>query len=465
LADDSPTATLPAQGLRRRLQVLLESAGDKRWVQLVRGSGFIFGCRVTGAVLALVTQWVLARWLGAENLGSYLFAYSWMIIVARLSGLGLNSAAPRFIGEGLALGNRGQVRGFIGFSGRTVLGVSTAAAAAGITAALLWDGGPLHDPWPLVVAFSSVPVMALIGVLQGIAIAYSWFRPAFIPNTVLRPALFLAVVSGLWWTGRSVGVTAVLLIQLGSLVLALLLLVAGIGGPLKRGLAGATPRVDASLWTSTAAALLIISLFRDYLPELSIIVAGLYLSPDEVAIFSIAFKVSALTSFVLFSVDNFTLPLVARSAAVGDMAGMEEAAQRATRLTVLGSMAALVGFWFGGRWALSLFGAEFVDGYRLLLTLAVAQVIRAAVGPVLPLLTVGGHERESLKVLGASLLLVGPLVVLLAPAWGAEGVGAAVAAAIVLSSLALNHRVRHLMGVRPSILAVLWGRSAVRGRR
>ena len=119
-----------------------------------------------------------------------------------------------------------------------------------------------------------------------------------------------------------------------------------------------------------------------------------------------------------------------------------------------------MGVWLWGRWALSLFGSEFVAGYRLLLTLAVAQVIRAAVGPVLPLLTVGGHERESLKVLGASLLLTGPLVVVLAPAWGAEGVGAAVAAAIVLSSLALNHRVRHLMGIRPSILAVLLGRSA-----
>lgn len=437
---------------------------DKRWVQLIRGSGFIFACRVGGAVLALVTQWVLARWLGAEDLGSYLFAYSWMIIVARLSGLGLNSGAARFIGEGLALDDRAQIRGFVGFSGRTVLAVSTAAAVIGISGTLVARGGPGDDPWPLIIAFASVPVMALSGVFQGVAIAYSWFRAAFLPNVVLRPALFLAVVSVLWLMGRSVGVTVVMLLQLGSLVLALLLLVAAVGGPLRRSLAGAASRTEVSLWTKAGLALLVVSLFRDYLPELSIIVAGMYLSPDEIAIFSIAFKVAALISFVLFAVDSFTIPQVARSAAVDDRAGMESFAQRATRLTVLGSLAALVGFWIWGRWVLGLFGPEFVEGYALLLMLSVAQVIRASVGPVLPLLTVGGHERESLKVFAVSLVLVGPFVVLLAPAWGAEGVGAAVAAVIVISSLALNHRVRHLMGVRPSILSALVGPAAVSDR-
>ena len=35
---------------------------------------------------------------GAEDLGGYLLAYSWMILVARLTGLGYNSASVRFIG-------------------------------------------------------------------------------------------------------------------------------------------------------------------------------------------------------------------------------------------------------------------------------------------------------------------------------------------------------------------------------
>jgi hypothetical protein len=56
------------------------------------------------------------------------------------------------------------------------------------------------------------------------------------------------------------------------------------------------------------------------------------------------------------------------------------------------------------------------------------------------------------------------LVVVLAPAWGVEGVGFAVASVIVFSSLALSQRVTSLMGVRPSILAALAGRRAPAGQ-
>jgi O-antigen/teichoic acid export membrane protein len=433
----------------------LADAVGQHWIHLVRGSGFIFACRAGGAVLALLTQWVLARWLGAEHLGSYLLAYSWLIIVARLSGLGLNSAAPRFIGKGIALNDAPAIRGFVGFNTKVVLAVSGTATVIGASASFLLIGRSGQDPWPLVIAFVAVPFMAANGVLQSFALSFSWFRAAFIPNTVLRPALFLGAVSFLWVLGGTMGVSGVMLIQLASMAAALLVLLAAVGPDLKRDLAGVVPRVEAGPWTKTGLALLVISLFRDYLPELSIIVADLYLLPEEIAIFSIAFKVAALISFVLFAVDSFALPQVARAAALDDRASLQSFSERATRLTFVASLGAFVGFWLMGRWALGLFGPEFVDGYALLLMISAAQVVRASVGPVLPLLTVGGHERESLKVFAAALVLVAPFVMLLAPTWGAEGVGAAVAGVMILSSLALSHRVRHLMGVDPSIISAL----------
>jgi O-antigen/teichoic acid export membrane protein len=311
------------------------------------------------------------------------------------------------------------------------------------------------DPWPMVVAFAAVPIVAGCGNLFGFAIPFSWFRAAFIPNTVLRPALFLCAVCLIWWLGLGIGVSGVMMLQLGSMAFALATLVWVVGRPLRRQLSGVSPRFERRLWTHTAVALLIISLFRDYLPELSIIVAGIYLTPEEIAIFTIGYRIAALISFVLFAVDAFTLPQIAQAAALDDREALQSYSQRATRLTFLVSLGALLGFWLFGRFALGIFGEEFVDGYVLLLVIAVAQVLRASVGPVLPLLTVGGHERESLKVYGVALVIVAPFVMVLAPAWGVEGVGIAVASVIVLSSLALNHRVRHLMGIRPSILSAL----------
>jgi len=440
-----------SRGIRRLLAKLL----DRDVVDLVRGSGFIFACRVGGAVLALLTQWVLARWMGADDLGSYLLAYSWMILVARLAGLGYNSASVRFIGAGIAHDDRSIIQGFVTFTTRTVYGVSISAAVVGGVGSYLLLGRSGANPWPMIIAFAAVPIVAGNGNLFGFAAAYAWFRAAFLPNTVLRPALFLASVSLIWWLGPTMGVSGVMLLQLGSQLVALATLVWVVKMPLRSRLAGATPRFQRGLWTNAALALLIISLFRDYLPELSIIVAGVYLTSAEIAVFTIGYRLAALISFVLFAVDSFAFPQISQAAARDDRAALQAHAVRATRLTFLASLGALACFWLFGRFALGLFGEEFVAGYPLLLLIAVAQVLRASVGPVLPLLTVGGHERESLKVYGVALVVTAPVVMVLAPAWGVMGVGVAVASVIVLSSLALNHRVRHLMGIHPSILSSL----------
>jgi len=428
---------------------------DKGIVQLVRGSGFIFACRVSGAVLALLTQWVLARWLGAEDMGSYLLAYSWCILVARLAGLGFNSASPRFIGEGVALEDRGAIRGFVGFSGKAVMGLGAAAAVIGGGAAYLLKTASGADPWPMVIAFAAVPIMAACGILQGFALSFSWFRATFIPNQVLRPALFLAAVALFWWLGRDVSVAGVMLLQAGAMAAALAVLLAAVGGSLRREVCGVTPTYQVGLWTRTAVALLVVSLFRDYLPELSIIVAGFYLSTEEIAVFTIAYRIASLIAFVLFAVDAFAYPRSSQALAAGDQEGLQAFVKQATLLSFSVSVAALAGFWIFGRWALGLFGPEFVAGYPLLLMLGSAQLVTASVGPVIPLLSMSGNERACLKVYGAALVVVAPLVSILANTWGANGVGIAVMGVVIFSSIALNRMVRSLVGVRSSIVGVL----------
>jgi len=431
---------------------------DKGVLQLVRGTGFIFACRVSGAVLALATQWVLARWLGADAMGRYLLAYSWTIIVARLAGLGYNSASPRFIGQGIVREDRGVIRGFMGFTGKTVLGLSTGAALLGGAAAYLFLSGAGTDPWPMVLAFAAVPFMAAGGVLQGFSLSFSWFPSAFLPNQVLRPALFLGSVALLWWLGRSVSVSTVMLLQGGTMAVALVAQLAAVGGPLRRQVADASPSYDVGNWTRTSVALLVVSLFRDYLPELSIIVAGFYLTPAEIAVFTIAYRIASLIAFVLFAVDAFASPKSAQSLAAGDQQGLQAFAEQAVLLSVLVSGGAVLGFWLFGHWGLGLFGAELVSGYALLMMIGFAQLVKASVGPVIPLLTMSGNERACLKVYGAALVLVAPLVSILATTWGANGVGVAVTAVIIISSIALNRITRTLVGVRPSIFALVFGR-------
>ncbi|GEM_PF-6440669 len=56
-------------------------AESSRLASLLGASTFMFACRVLGAGLAFLTQLLQARWMGAHELGIYLYAFSWCIIL------------------------------------------------------------------------------------------------------------------------------------------------------------------------------------------------------------------------------------------------------------------------------------------------------------------------------------------------------------------------------------------------
>jgi O-antigen/teichoic acid export membrane protein len=90
-------------------------------LKLARGSSFVFACRLTGAVLVFLTQILLARWMGAAELGIYVLAFSWCSLLAIIAGLGYPTASLRIIGHCLAHDDRHHIRGFIRQAATAVL--------------------------------------------------------------------------------------------------------------------------------------------------------------------------------------------------------------------------------------------------------------------------------------------------------------------------------------------------------
>ena len=57
-------------------------------LKLLSGSAFIFCCRVGGAGLTFLMQILLARWMGAEQLGVFVFVQAIFIILSQMMTLG-----------------------------------------------------------------------------------------------------------------------------------------------------------------------------------------------------------------------------------------------------------------------------------------------------------------------------------------------------------------------------------------
>src|SRR5918997_1631092 len=82
--------------------------------------------RALGAALTFGAQVLLARWMGADQLGMYVLVFALCTVVALACGLGLPSAAPRFVAEALARKEPRLLCGFIIRSRQITIGAATA---------------------------------------------------------------------------------------------------------------------------------------------------------------------------------------------------------------------------------------------------------------------------------------------------------------------------------------------------
>ena len=90
-----------------------------------------------------------------------------------------------------------------------------------------------------------------------------------------------------------------------------------------------------------------------------------------------------------------------------------------------------------GKLLLSLFGAEFSEGYPLLFLLVIGILARASLGPVETLLTMAHLQNHAAAVYGATLALNIVLCFVLIPIYGPVGAAAGTAISMVFESVSL----------------------------
>jgi len=421
---------------------------------MVRGSTPIFIWRISGAGIVFVTHVMLARWMGAAELGVYVLTFSWFLLLATLAGAGLRQAAIRFVGYGLANEDYGYIQRFVNTSTGVVLVVSLVIAAIGVLVVSVGGGvGPDALTKPFLIAMLAIPLYAVMSFHLGVANACAWFSLSFFPNMFLRPLLFLmALIVASVLAPR---LTATLAMGLHGLVITAVAIIAiyVVRSRLALHRFGPASQTELRLWIRTGVPLLIITLFSAYSLELNLILLGAFLPSSDIAIFNACYRLALLLAFGLFAVDAYISPQIATLNARDDRQNLQRVITHATLLRVGGAVAATVLFAVFGKSLLGLFGAEFVGGYSALMMLTFGQVVHAASGPSTKLLSIGGHQDQCLYVFAVSFALLAGLTALLAPAYGIFGAAVAAFCGVALWSVWLAVLVTRHMQIRPTILS------------
>ncbi len=423
---------------------------------LLSDTAVVFAIRLLAAVVTYITQVAMARWMGASELGVVVYAMSWLWILGLGAGLGLGSAANRYIPAYSAAGNVAAIRGFMRFSRRTVVATGIAMALAGMTILAARPGPVGEDPaLAYLLALIAIPAVALNALNNNIARAFLWFAFASITGVLLRPALLLAAI--LVAAGLAVEASPALVMGL-LLVTVLTVTVVQFFGLRRRyptDVVNAGVEAQPSIWLRVGLPIVLAELFVSYYVDVNILISGIFLETHEIAVYNAALRTVAIIAFGIAAVGLATAPRAARLYAEGDLPALQRLVNRSTHLMFWPATAAFVALVIGGRWILGLFGQEFVAGYTALVITAGAQVVIAAVGPLLPLLNVTGNHHRALVVCAGALILTPLLYFALMPRYGLLGGAVAFMCTGVLFSGWLAVIVWRHVGIRPLLMSAL----------
>ena len=416
--------------------------------EVVRGAATVMGIRIGGAAIALLSQVLLARWMGAFQYGIFAYVWVWVIILGILAPMGFGTSTLRFVPDYRIREKWSRLAGILDASWRMVLIFGVAAMMAGlILLALFQNIIAAYYLLPLAIALICVPAFALTDTLEGTARAFGWVSLAYLPAYILRP-VGIIIVCGIIFasSGTLTGLAAV-----GGALLATLLTLAGQKFILNRRISATIPQAKpvhhTKRWILASLPLVLTEGLYLVLLNSDIVLLGVFVSPDDVGVYFAATRIVNLVTFIYFAVAALAVPKFSELHAKGNRGDLQAFVHQIIQWIFWPTFAAAAVILVGGKFALGFFGPGFEAGYPLLAILIIGFLARASTGPIEYLLNMTGHQNATAWAYGGAAALNIALNFILVPRYGLEGAAVATSIALVSASIWLYISVRRRLGI------------------
>ncbi|WP_337183990.1 oligosaccharide flippase family protein [Shinella sp.] len=443
---------LPA-GLRGKAEPFLRAvasvlAGEDPRNLAQRMALITFAIRVVSAAIAFVSQIILARVMGEFEYGIFVFVWALVVICGDMSCLGLHTTVVRFLPDYAGRNAHAEIRGLTSTARTFAMLSSTMLAMLGFL--VLWlfrESFAGYYVVPLFIGLFCMPMIALGDVLDGTARAHSWALVALSPTYIVRPLLILVFMVIAVRTGAPHTALTAMVAALAATYLTTVVQFFNIVWRLRKRYVAGPRKVEASLWIRAALPIFVIEGFGFLLTNSDVIVVGLFLDPESVAIYFAAAKTMALVHFVFFSVKAAAAPRFSALFSSGDRLALARFAGETVRWSFWPSLAVGLGVVACGHFLLSLFGPAFTAGHGLMAILLAGILAKALVGPGEVLLTMSGEQRLCAIVYAVAFTANIAFNVTLIPLFGVTGAAVATASAMVVEALLLHLAVRGKLSI------------------
>ena len=450
--------------LRDRLVAFVQSSG-LMW--LLKGSALVFGIQVAGQIAGYINQLVLARVIGPEELGNYLYATNTTALVAAMAVLGFQAGAIRFVIAGQANADPAYVRGYVR-QGAIIALLGSVAMAGGLILFWLFKDRSAttalnHPAFPI--ALCITPLLALMTHYGTVGRALKMFTVSFLPNTLLRPLGILSFTLFLVFAGWSFSSKTVVYAFIVLMCVLTVWQVAMVMRQVGRQFDTPERTYDSRLWILTGLQLLLLGLAEGQIARINVAMSGFYLSPTETAVLNVAFTYVSPIGVGLFSLNAVMAPNASKLHAEGKTEELQNLLIQLCHFRFWPCLLAVCVLAVFGKPLLRIFGPEFETGYQALVLIAISRLIVGAFGPQTFMVTFMGLQRSAMVVFILALGILTGLNAALMPTYGLVGSGIAVIGTTLFWNIGLHVVITRRSGLVPSILcwqtAGFWPRAAI----
>ena len=422
---------------------------------------FITGARLAGAGAGFLAQLLLARMLGAGQLGLFYAVTSLAAVAGIVVAQGYPAVTIRF-----AARYRAAPATFLAFlhsaARRSAFGVAVLCAAM-VAVAICFPFENASTRWALVLAAALLPFIAFFDITSAIASAARRFDIAYIPEVCVRPILFLGVIVLVAAAGMQGSAIAFLAVFV-AITAALALVQWRLTRPLiPEGKPAKVPAKLSRRWRGEAHMAIVVALFLTAFADVAIVLSSPLMNGAGIAVFGLCLKLSFLVGFVVQVAHHVASPDLAEARNARDARALRRTLRKAVVLPAAATLVITVLAVFFGSTVLSLFGPDFAHGGPVLAVLIGAQAVPALAGPSVTMMTLSGAQRDNAVLCGVALAALALACFVLIPKLGAFGAALAVLIAMIVWQLAVLVTLRRRGEPRTDCLALLQNRAVSRG--
>jgi O-antigen/teichoic acid export membrane protein len=422
--------------------------------RLARGTVSAFTIHVVAAGLSYCAQLAVACAMGADGYGVYAYVLAWVTMLAYVSTLGFDVSLLRFVPAYLAPRAFDLLQGVIQYARRRVAAAGCGIAFAGVVGVLSWSEGLRPDlANTFLVGFAVVPLLALSWIGAAVVRGFGGVVTALAPDRVVRDGVLLVLLLASRSMGWGINAPS-------AMVATLLGSAAGFGLvnlAMRRlrpsAVSGVAPIYDAPTWRLTALPLVAISVAEALMNRTGVMLLGWIVDTRNAGIYAAAFNIALLVVLPRIAVNALLAPAISDLFVRNDRAALRTIVAQAGLWSLLGATCIALPLLVLAEPILSLFGQDFAAGVPALRILLIGQMIAAATGSQLHLMTMTGRERSAAAQLAFSVAANAALGAVLVSSLGPTGAAVAATTALIGWNAAMGLSIRRHLGFSPGLFA------------